>query len=144
MCPGETLLPLRIKYKQQHRSLRRTPTKRYKRTDMMQALIFTNLVGNREASLLRKVIKTRKATPSAIWCPQSLQELLSDLSEDWGHLRFVTCRPSCKVVLTSFTSQSHSPQPFHHSLSGWLVWLVEWENPFLLYFSQWRCNLKRI
>lgn len=121
MCPGEMLLPLRIKYKQPHRSLRRTPTKRYKRNGMMQALIsFTNLVGNRKAPLLRKVIETRKATPSAICCPQSLQELLYDLQ--WG-LR----APEVYYLQTLLRGCSyfiHQPVPLPTCFPPKPIWLV--------------------
>lgn len=136
MCPEEMPLPLRMKYKEQYYSLRRTPTKRYKGNDMMQALIFfTNLVGNREGTTFKKNNRDKKSNSkcymllsvcsgTSLWPPVKTE----------GTWPFTICRPSCVVVLTSFTSQSHSPHAFHQSLSSWLVWLVEWRILASLFF----------
>lgn len=56
-------------------------------------------MGNREkAPLLRKVIEKRKAMPSAIGCPQSLQELVCDPSGDGGYLQVYNAQTTCRLA----------------------------------------------
>lgn len=127
------LWPLRVKFKQ-HCSLVWTPTPRLQRNDIMQVFIlFKNFVRNWEkAPLLRKVIEKRKATPSALGCPQSLQGLLWDPRGDWGWV------PAGLRLTKYLFGWPHPVLSFFWRL----VWLAEWRNTCLLYFHLWRCNSK--
>lgn len=102
---------------------------------MQPFISFTNLVGNREGTTDKKSNRDKKSNPKGYMLPSvSPRTSRCPPVGTEGTWRFTICRPSYVVVLTPFTSQSHSPHAFHQSLCGWLVWLVEGRNPCLLFF----------